>query len=83
MILMTLFCYDIFKRDDRVTLVWIEAAVDLENAKSRILELSAQAPGQYVVVNQATGRMVATGTVVASPGAGARAPRRELETLWK
>ena len=80
---MTLFCYDIFKRDDRGTPVWVEAAVDLENAKSRILELSAEAPGQYVVFNQATGRMVATGTVVASPGAGVRAPRRELETLWK
>ena len=80
---MTLFCYDIFKRGDRGTLVWIEAAVDLEKAKSRILELSAEAPGQYVVFNQATGRMVATGTVVASPGAGVRAPRRELETLWK
>ena len=80
---MTLFCYNIFKRDDRGNPVWVEAAVDLENAKSRILELSAEAPGQYVVFNQATGRMVATGTVVASPGAGVRAPRRELETLWK
>ncbi len=48
---MTLFCYDIFKRDDRGTPVWVEAAVDLENAKSRILELSAHAPGQYVVFN--------------------------------
>jgi len=58
--------YDIFRRDDEGE-VWVEAARDLETAKSRIIELSANTPGQYVVFSQRSGRMVGSGTVVASP----------------
>ena len=79
--------YDIFRRDTRGE-VWVEAARDLETAKSRIIELSAATPGQYVVFSQRSGRMVGSGTVVAS--STARAPSKESrksttvepDTLW-
>jgi hypothetical protein len=68
--------YDIFKRDTRGE-VWVEAVRDLETAKSRLIELAAEAPGQYVIFNQRSGRMVSSGTVVASPAA--RATNKETE----
>jgi hypothetical protein len=58
--------YDIFKRDAGGE-VWVEAVRDLETAKSRLIELAAEVPGQYVIFSQRTGRMVSSGTVVASP----------------
>ena len=86
--------YDIFRRDSAGE-VWIEAVRDLETAKSRIIELAADQPGQYVVFNHRNGRMVSSGTVVAS--SAARTPKErekpgarweesagvESETLWK
>ena len=84
--------YDIFRRDAAGE-IWIEAVRDLETAKSRIIELSAVRPGQYVVFSQRSGRMVSSGTVVASPAARAtskESSRRyaeslevEPDTLWK
>jgi hypothetical protein len=68
--------YDIFKRDAGRE-VWVEAVRDLETAKSRLIELAAEAPGQYVVFSQRSGRMVSSGTVVASPAA--RATARDAE----
>jgi hypothetical protein len=83
--------YDIFRRDTGGE-VWVEAVRDLETAKSRILELAAARPGQYVVFSQRSGRMVSSGTVVASPAArvmaeksrksGVQSAKRESETLW-
>ncbi len=67
--------YDIFRRDTGGE-VWVEAVRDLETAKSRIIELSADTPGQYLVFNQRSGRMVGSGTVVASPAA--RATPKEM-----
>jgi hypothetical protein len=88
--------YDIFRRGTAGDHVWVEAARDLESAKSRIIELSAERPGQYVVFNQRSGRMVSSGTVVASPAAraasgesqkpeqrGKESTKPEPETLWK
>jgi hypothetical protein len=86
--------YDIFRRDAAGgDPVWVEAARDLETAKSRIIELSASAPGTYAVFSQRSGRMVSSGTVVASPAARAAGKERldacadsaamESETLWK
>jgi hypothetical protein len=69
--------FDIFRRDTSGNPVWVEAVDDLETAKSRIIELSAAAPGQYVVFNQRSGRMVGSGTVVASPAA--RGTRKEWD----
>lgn len=65
--------YDIFRRGAAGDRVWVEAARDVESARSRIIELSAERPGQYVVFNQRSGRMVSSGTVVASPAARATA----------
>jgi hypothetical protein len=79
--------YDIFRRDTRGE-VWVEAVRDLETAKSRIIELSAHTPGQYVVFSQRSGRMVGSGTVVTSPAAHATSKESrksttvESDTLW-
>jgi hypothetical protein len=68
--------YDIFRRDARGE-IWVEAVRDLESAKSRLIELAAEAPGQYVIFSQRSGRMVSSGTVVASPAA--RTATKETE----
>jgi hypothetical protein len=67
--------FDIFRRDAGGDLVWVEAVRDLETAKSRVIELSATVPGQYSVFSQLSGRMVSSGTIVASPAA--RTTRKE------
>jgi hypothetical protein len=79
--------YDIFRRDETGDPVWIEAVADLDTAKGRIIELSSNAPGQYVVFSQRSGQMVSSGTVVASPTArdsrkAIQVRGRDLETLW-
>ena len=87
---MVAHAYDIFRRDTGGE-VWVEAVRDLETAKSRIIELSADTPGQYVVFNQRSGRMVGSGTVVASPAArvtskesqrSGESTTAESDTLW-
>ena len=87
--------YNIFKRDASGAPVWVEAIHDLETAKGRIIELSAESPGQYVVFSQRSGRMVSSGTIVASPAArsahnamknsagdNTELSQHELGTLW-
>jgi len=66
---MVSFYYNIFKRDASGAPVWVEAVHDLDTAKGRIIELSAESPGQYVVFSQRSGRVVSSGTIVASPAA--------------
>jgi hypothetical protein len=87
---MVAHSYDIFRRDTDGE-VWVEAVRDFETAKSRVIELSADTPGQYVVFNQRSGRMVGSGTVVASPAARATSKESqksvesttaESDTLW-
>jgi hypothetical protein len=83
--------YDIFRRDSGGE-VWVEAVRDLETAKGRIIELAANRPGQYLVFSHRSGRMVGSGTVVASPAARATSKQTEkskartadveTETLW-
>lgn len=81
--------YDIFRRDPGGE-VWVEAVRDLETAKGRIIELAADTPGQYVVFSHRSGRMVGSGTVVASPAARDTSKEMqkrktadvESETLW-
>ncbi|HLZ92870.1 MAG TPA: hypothetical protein VKQ28_14245 [Candidatus Acidoferrum sp.] len=60
----TLF-YDIFKRDENGGQAWVETVADLESAKSRIIQLCAEVPGQYVVFSE-RGRVVGSGTIVTS-----------------
>ena len=93
---MVPFYYNIFKRDACGAPVWVEAAYDLETAKGRVIELSAESPGQYIVFSQKSGRMVSSGTIVVSPAArsahnamknsagdNSELPRREPDTLWE
>jgi hypothetical protein len=68
---MASLSYNIFKRDEAGAPIWVEAVQNLETAKSRIIKLSADAPGQYVVLSQSSGRVVSSGTIVASPAARA------------
>ena len=51
--------YDILKRD-AAELVWLEAAHDLETAKSRVKEIAARSDGEYVIFDQRTQRIVAS-----------------------
>ena len=81
--------FDIFRRDPAGE-VWVEAVRDLETAKSRVIDLAAERPGQYVVFSQRSGRMVSSGTVVASPAARSEkgehceeAAEVDSATLWK
>jgi hypothetical protein len=69
--------YDIFKRDGFGARAWVEAARDLENAKRRIMELSVDSPGKYVVVSRASGQMVGGGTTITS--ASPSIPEHEVD----
>lgn len=58
--------YDIFRRNEQGTPVWVDKATDLSSAKARIIQLSRVAPGQYLVIHSLTGRTITGGTIVAS-----------------
>jgi len=58
--------YDIFRRDAAGE-IWVEAVRDLETAKTRIIELAADRPGQYVVFSQRSGRMVGSDEYLTKP----------------
>ena len=64
--------YDIFKRDAFGARAWVEATPDLQGAKRRILELSADSPGKYVVVSRASGQLVGGGTTITSSSPSTR-----------
>jgi hypothetical protein len=51
--------YDILKTE-AAELVWLEAAFDLEAAKSRVKEIAAGSDGEYVIFDQRTRRIVAS-----------------------
>lgn len=51
--------YDILKKE-AAELVWLEAAFDLEAAKSRVREIAARSDGEYVIFDQRTRRIVAS-----------------------
>lgn len=87
--------YNIFKRDASGVPIWVEAVCDLDTAKGRTIELSAESPGQYLVFSERSGRMVSSGTSVASPaarsvhnamldpvGGNTELPQREPDALW-
>jgi hypothetical protein len=52
------FLFDILKKTDRANFAWIEAVQDLQTAESRIRELQAHSPGEYVVFSQRTQQIV-------------------------
>ncbi len=51
--------FDILEKTDEVNFRWLEAARDLQSAKSRIEERQALSPGEYVVFDRRTQRIVA------------------------
>ena len=57
---MQFAAYDILKKD-AANLVWVEAAYDLETAKSRVKELVASSQADYVIFDQRTRKIIANG----------------------
>jgi hypothetical protein len=51
--------FDILRRDADGSFIWIEAAQDIQVAKSRLHELCAQTPGDYFVFDQRSQQIVA------------------------
>jgi hypothetical protein len=47
--------FDIFKLDPDGNAHWVEAAQDLEAAKVRVSSLAQVFPGEYAIVDNATG----------------------------
>jgi hypothetical protein len=56
---MSVSPFDILKRQDDGSFIWLEATQDLAAAQSRLQELSVQAPGEYFVFDQTTQQIVA------------------------
>jgi hypothetical protein len=50
---------DILRRHEDGSLLWVEAAHDIEAAKARLQELCAQTPGNYFVFDQKSQQIVA------------------------
>jgi hypothetical protein len=59
--------FDIFKQQPDGNAYWIDAAPDLETAKARVRVLAKSFPGQYVVVDNATGEKFFIGSDGARP----------------
>ena len=53
------YLFDILQKIGDLNFLWIEAVGDLRAAKARILELQELTPGEYVVFDQHTQRVVA------------------------
>jgi hypothetical protein len=50
--------YDILKKE-AATLIWVEAAYDLESARLRVKELVDRSPDEYVIFDQRTRQIIA------------------------
>jgi hypothetical protein len=57
--MMTTDHLDILVRQNDGDYIWLEAANDLEAAKARLQELSANNPGEYFIFDQRTQQVVA------------------------
>jgi len=44
--------FDILKRHEDGSFIWLEAAKDLSGAQARLQDLSATTPGEYFVFDQ-------------------------------
>ena len=47
--------FDIFQSESNGSVLWLESAATLEDAKARIQQLALRSPGEYLLVNQDTG----------------------------
>jgi hypothetical protein len=50
--------FDIFRQQPDGNAYWIEAAPDLEAATARVRILEKALPGQYIIVDETTGKKV-------------------------
>lgn len=57
---MSIPSYDILKKDGLHGPAWVEAVADFEEAKVRAHQLAASTPGEYIVFNQQTQKVVAS-----------------------
>jgi hypothetical protein len=63
------FPFDILRKIDVVNFEWVEVVRDLQSAETRIQELQAHSPGEYVVFSQRTQQIVARfNSLMAGPG---------------
>ena len=51
--------FDILQKIGDLNFLWIEAVDDIRTAKARIVELQELTPGEYVVFDQRTQKVVA------------------------
>ena len=49
---------DLFRRSKDGKYIWLEAGVDLKEAKLRLQELSASAPGEYLLFDRGTAQII-------------------------
>jgi hypothetical protein len=56
---MALSPFDILKRHEDGSFIWLEAAPDLQTAQARLRELCARVPGDYFVFDQKSQQIVA------------------------
>jgi hypothetical protein len=53
--------YDIFQSEADGSVLWRGSAATLDEAKSRIQELTASVPGQYIILSRLNGSKVVVG----------------------
>lgn len=47
--------FDLFWTEADGSMIWLEAAEDLDRAKARLLAIGASKPGKYVIFSRTTG----------------------------
>jgi len=60
---------DIFIKTEDGTYVWKAAAENLEHAKSTVLRLAANSPGEYMIFSQTSGNKIVVKDGLPEPGA--------------
>jgi len=50
--------YDIIRKENNESAIWLEAAADLKTAESRIRQLSYWWPGEFQILDQQTHQIV-------------------------
>lgn len=50
--------FDIFENEKSGTVLWVGSAATIEDARFRIQKIAENSPGEYVVLNQKTGKKV-------------------------
>jgi hypothetical protein len=60
--------YDILRRHNDGSLIWVEAASELSHAKDRLQQLNAVTPGDYFIFDQKSQQIVARIAASLPPG---------------